>query len=472
MYILNKERVDKLASILNSDYYNKWVKYFTGVLRTTRDKRCRNNPKVLLAIQLKLAQVETQLLILLRRGREKAKELHSLPNLNDKQEKDLKGYEKHIMIHEHLIRISKTICDGIAWRNLGYNRMFLNSSARGFGYHIIDVNNPSFKSEFKWACIISNELKSLVLLNDLTRFLRVGDLTEINPKGVFLHEIKQYGKRVKNLFTLKQDRSNKLSYQDRRLLELQRISLLNEIKIEDLLTKQKKINVNLKTYTYRIKKLIRRSEKEYIVYEQINPCITVEITNFQAVSKSKNVDLELLKSKSYKPNRDSKYLVHSNWDSFYSDSQGNFLRALPPYSIFPLSSYDCTRLMSGHYLVKTFFNIDQLKEYLQNQGWEIEEFTEGELDHYLEQIEREKANMFAVSKLLYESAKPDIGLFKISKGPFSANINFMLYSRLTMEYITLKSFSKILKEMYKQASIIKRPEAYFPVFANEKEIWN
>ncbi len=471
MYMLEKDYAGKIAAALASSYYREWIDYFEKVLRATRSKR-HNNKDTLLAIQLRLARIETQLWDLLREGREKAKMLHAKLSLTPQEEKELRGTEEHILIHEQLIRISRTICDGIAWRNLDYNRAFLTSSARAFGTGRVDVNSKEFRSEFEWAYRISKGLGSIVLINDLTRFLKVGDLTEINHDFAFIHEIKKYGKDVKNMFTLKNVKGKaKISSQAKRLLELQRIALAGGAKISGNDVGTRKIDLELKTHFDKIKKLIRRSEKEMIVSENFEACVTFEVTNFKTIAERK-ASLEELKQLSPKVKTDDLLLTHSNWDSFYNDEQGNFLRGAPPYSIYPFSAKDCLNLMSGYYLVKCTLNVTKLKQILKENNWEIDERTEADLDIQIAAFERSKDTMFTVKESLYAHVPEDGGLFTIRRGPFSVHLDAMLYCRLTMEYLTIQSFLNILEEMYKVAAKRQKDDAYFPRFKNESDIWN
>lgn len=48
----------------------------------------------------------------------------------------------------------------------------------------------------------------------------------------------------------------------------------------------------------------------------------------------------------------------------------------------------------------------------------------------------------------------------------------MLYCRLTMEYLSVKSLLNILDELYKIASSRQSGDIYFPRFKNENDIWN
>jgi len=472
--MLEKAYALKISTILASSYYKKWVDYFEKVLRATRSKRHKNKKDVLLAMQYKLAQAETQFWGLLREGRERAKKLHEKSQLTPKEEKELRGLEDHILIHEQLIRISRTICDGIAWRNLNYNRTFLNSSARGFGAGSVDVNSKEFRSEFMWAHRISTALGSLVILNDLTHFLRVGDLTEIKDGVAFVHEIKKYGKDIKNMFTLKRVKGNaKISNQAKRLLELQRIAFTNKAKIGGIDIGTRIMELEPRTYIKEIKRLFRESERKMVVSEDFDNCINIEVTNFRAIKDSKKpVDIEELKKLSPKVKTKDLVLIHSNWDTFYSDEKGNFVRSAPPYSIFPFSAKDCMYLTSGYFLVKCTLNVTKLKEILKHHNWEIEDRTETDLDKQIAEFEKDKDRMFSIKDGLYAHSPDDHGLFIIRRGPFSVALDAMLYARLTMEYLSFSSFLDILEYMYEVASKRQRSDAYFPRFKNENTLWN
>ena len=471
MYMLDKEIALKVADIVSRKYYEEMLAFYKEALVLSRSHAVRRDAKKLLGLQLDLAKAETNLWKVLREGRAKAKELHSKASLTPQDQTDLEGTERHIFIHEQLIRISRTICDGIAWRCLKYNRTFINSAARGFAAGDIDITNRDLQSEFEWAYRIMERRGGIVIINDLTHFLRVGDLTEIYDDSVFIHEIKKYGKEVKNMFTQKPEEGKELSQQVKRLLELQRIGLLNEAIIDGQPVKTKHINVRLTSNIGKVKHLIRRSEQDLIASGDIESFITVEVTNFEAIGRERHVDLEQLKSLTT-PKSQGFTLVHSNWDSYFSDERGNFLRGMPPYSVFPFDNRDCMKLMSGQLLLKTITDINGFKSALPRRGWEIEDATEADVDKELIGFEKAKGSMFTKKVPLYGKTPDEVGLFTVVRGPFHLPMSTMIYGRLTMEYMTFESLLRILEEMYRIASIRQAAEAYFPRFVNEALLWN
>ena len=350
----------------------------------------------------------------------------------------------------------------------------MNSSARGCGAGDVDIKSQSFKSELEWAYKISETFDSVVILNDLTRFLRVGDITEINKGGVIIHEIKKFGRKIINLFTLqKLKKSDGISDQSRRLLELQRIALSEKAIIGGVDIRTEKLNIELKTNFDRLQHLLKKSETELVVSEQIEPCITLNITNFDAISLvGSAINVDDLKTKLSFPIKKGMYLPQSNWDAFYNDEKGNFIRSIIPYSVFPLSAKQCMKLISGHYLVDCILDVEKLREILQAHNWVVENVTEEELDQQLNLYESVEKTIFSKKTPLYNFAPNEIGLLKIKRGAFSVNLTPNFYSRLTMEFMTLETFLEMLEEMYTIASIKKRPDSYFPIFNNELSIWN
>ena len=468
MYILDKDKALKLARVLSTDYYQKFVDYLVGVLRASRDRRNRFDSQKILSIQYALLKYETDIWDLIREGRKKAKTLRTKKKLTSKEQVDLRGIEDHIFIHEQIIRISQTIIDGIAWRCLNFNRTILSSSCRGFGTGAVDIRGKS-NDEFEWALQILQKFNSTVLINDLTRYLRIGDLIEIRPdKKVLVHEVK--GKKISNVITLSRKKKNKLSEQEKRLIELQNIIIMNDAVIDGEVVRTQQMKTQLKTHINKLKILINKSYRQGNIYVQVEPFLTIEITNYFAIGKNKT-EIEEIKKNMYEHDANDLILVHSNWDSFFNDEKGNFLRAMPPFSIFPLSSKDSTYLMSGHYCVKTFLDINKLKSSFIKAGYAIEETTDSELDKQIKWFEDNKQDMFLRKKSLYANVSPEAGLFTIHRGPFSLRLTAVHYSKLTSEYVTFKSFLEMVDEMYELAKTKRKNDAYFPRFSNEHTYW-
>ena len=462
--LLEKDIALKFSSVIASSYYKEWLDYFEEVLDVTRQAEYRNNKDFIFNIQIKLAKIETSLWKLLKKGRMLAKKLNEKINLTPQEIKKLKSYEDTIFINRQLIRISRTICDGIAWRSLKYNRPYITTAARGDSAGSVDIDDPGFREEIEWARIISKDLNSIVIINDLTHFLRIGDLTQVSREGIFGHEIK-LGKSPRNKFTLAtKPKHAAVSDQGRRLLELQDLADSGVAHIDGGIARIVPLRTRLKTNLKLLAELIERSEKEYVVAQAITPYLSVE------VGRDK-VSFEELKSKFPK---DRFPLEYTNWDSFHTDVRGNFMRAMIPYSIFPLAASQCMKLMSGQVFAKVGLDYNKLKVVLEERGWEVEVVTEEMLDKQLDFFTKAKENMFPKKGSLFEILPEESGVLKIKKGPFSLNITAPLIARLTTEFMDPDTFLDMLDEHYTLTlnNPSLRNNYLFPVFQNEVEIWN
>ena len=150
------------------------------------------------------------------------------------------------------------------------------------------------------------------------------------------------------------------------------------------------------------------------------------------------------------------------------------MRAMIPYSIFPLSASQCIKLMSGQVFVKVGLDYNKLKVVLEERGWEVEVVTEEMLDEQLDFFVKSKEKMFSKKGSLFETLPKEAGVLKIKKGPFNLNITASLIARLTTEFMDPDTFLDMLDEQY--ALTLNNPSLrnnyLFPVFQNEVEIWD
>jgi hypothetical protein len=464
MQFLSKDFVSRMASIMASDYYQEWVDFLFKAFEQSRKKENRNSRREILGIQLGLAKMETKLWKIQKEGREKLKSLKALPNLTSKQLEEITGLEKNLQIHKLLVNHSRTIIDGIAWRNLKYDAFFITAAARGYGAGAINLDNPDSQSEFSWAYTISENFGSIVILNDLTHFFRIGDITEIQtPKITFIHDVKKLGEKVNNYFTLTKDPAKALSSQSKRLMELQR-SIFNRSfntpigKIEPRI-----IDVKVRTNFHKLKALINRVKTEYLVEEYFERCLKVRIIDFKAL---KNAPPDATKSLMNREHNTNPYrLILSNWDSFYEDERGNFLRGSVPYSVFPLSNRECIDVIAGNYLIISELDLVVLKQVLREHHWKVSDI---DLDPSLEAVEKIKDRMF--NGQLFEHTFND-GLILIERGPFSFRLGSSLLIKMSMQFFTLETILNILEKLYENASKVQKPEQFFPIL-KEREVWN
>lgn len=463
MFILGKEKSSQVVQAISSLYYKKWISWYERTLAYSRHARYSKDPMKMLAFQYGMAKAETKLWAVVREGRRSIAKLEGKKEPNIDQIKKLK---KQIEIHRLLIHISRTICDGVAWRTLRYNRMFISSSSRGRGAGPVEINTPDFKGEFSWAhYIVSKWPKSFALLNDLTQVLRIGDITEITDEGTpLIHEIKGNGKKIQNVFTSR--KKQKLSKQEMRLFELQRIGIKREIKLPEGTVSHIQFMTPYFSNFKKVEKALRQAGRQAFTSCAIENFHTIEIINFSLVNAH---TLEEIKSKSV-PEQGKKLMVLSNWDSLFEDEVGNFLRVSVPYSIFPFSNHICMQLLSGNYQLMSKLDIEALQCFLIYHGWSIENPTEEDLDKQLLAFKNMRSEIFTKGKSLYEDSLNDIGLFTIKKGPFTMPFAISLYTRVIQEFMSGQTLLGVIEESYERARRSQHAYMYYPLF-DESKIW-
>jgi len=189
--MLDKEKAINSARIIADEYYQEWVEYLKKILKKTRQNNFKD-PIEIIATQKVLRDQLERAQEAIKLGKKKLFELRS--SFPDSQE--IEGYERQIFINRSISRIVRNIADGIAWRVLDYDRPFLRMMAEVKK----DPNSVDFQSyaklSYDYALQVISQRGSTVLLNDITNFLRVGDVTEVG-KITIVSELKYKTKKKK-----------------------------------------------------------------------------------------------------------------------------------------------------------------------------------------------------------------------------------------------------------------------------------
>ena len=114
---------------------------------------------------------------------------------------DLEWIESEVYTLIHLNRILKEIVDGIVWRNFNFNRAILYLLADKEPIENLKVDEGLISSIYGFSDIFLNQEK-FAILNDISNFIRLGDITVINKDGdiefIEVKSGKKKGPRKKN----------------------------------------------------------------------------------------------------------------------------------------------------------------------------------------------------------------------------------------------------------------------------------
>lgn len=463
MWLLGKDKIDKLKPVLNSEYYTKWVNYLERFLRYSRQEKYVDDPYNLLSLQLAFAKTIAGLESVISEGKSQLFQTKKNGKLDL-----IEDLEIGITSNRQIVRIIKTIADGLAWRILEYDRPFLRAMAEAQRYSgSVDLDSKDFERLEQKAIEITALRKSKVLLNDLTYFLRLGDLTEV-AKRTIVWELKKSGRELKSVYTLvRQKEKSGVSRQMKKIVHAQIVRDFREIIIGNEKVQIFELPIKFENNLGEVIKLIKEARGKLYSYKEFGDYLAVSCTDQeQMVNKAVKTGEELWKKFNNKPGWDKKDMVipHSNLDFFY-DEGGDFMRTSTPYSIYPLDNHDCMGLMSGKLFLKTELNISAIKRMFVQAGWEIIEI---DIDEVLSKTRKMIPKVFSGN--IFEHHIDDT-MFGIKRGPFNLNIPWYWVIRISTEFMRPEVLLKQAELIY-QTSDRSKPRKILPYVLGEKNVWS
>lgn len=372
-------------------------------------------------------------------------------------EEEKKKRATQILIQISWIRVLQTIADGIAWRAYGFNRPLMRLMSENDSYGRIDQIDYDYVKVLEKNLIYSH----LTIPHDLTRVLRIGDLSRIYRDGrIVLIELKQKGEKVIDARTiLKEIKLHKVwpSSQKNRHLVAQFAIINNQIRVprieEGRLVDE--VNVEIIDLDFRIKnhfsmckKLFRIAERKGIASIEAEEGYFIKVINQEKIIDSESADRIANETKKRRPkwtqNNDGTVLMLSNYDSFIQKG-GEFPRNIVPFCLFPFKATDCVKLMMGHFDLTIYLDINILRKKIEGRGWRVENGPA-----YMEICSREEKESskkeFQKGKRgqMFNSRKDD-RLFLISReddrGTYSSSV---LFTELLIMAFSLYSFDFLL----------------------------
>lgn len=379
---LDETEIAKLSRLVTSKYYRKFTKNFRRILITSRLPVLRTSAPFLGALQLQMMRSVLKLLDVIS----KANGLLEDPEC---PEEDKEGIGRTKQQNIELARVYQTIADGIAWRTLEYHRPLIRVMSENTAPGLHHLNDKNQLHAIKSYLLRPG---SVQIFNDLTRCLRIGDITRIRKDGkVFIYELKRSGRKLKDMGTILDEMRlhNTLpSRQSQRLLIAQSAFINDKIEVPRLehgkIVDVMEVDIislgfPIPHHFRQLKKLIRKANRHGYSFGELENGFLVRITAFDRLLDTDK--LEGLaehhggfrqKAPEWFKNRKARVLPLSTMDSFIVED-GHYARNIIPYSVFPLSAGDCVRLMMGHLLIESYVSLDILKSRLNDAGWFVDD---------------------------------------------------------------------------------------------------
>lgn len=370
---------DNLANCMVSSYYKRHLGFLWWLLFITRFSFFKRSPLVLEIVQKYLINYLRPLQDVISEGNRILKS----PPLGF-SEKDRKNYERTRFCNQQIERISKTIMDGVLWRNLQYDRPIINYLSDNHRPGHFTADSGTIKAVQGGNGIFSK--KYVTILSDLTRSHRTGDFVKIYKSGeVIFFESKQNGKRISTVSEIldKIKQGGAISKQDDRLFSAQMGIINRKIRITSLLDKPKiikEINIRdldyvIETHNKTVRTLIKKARKSGYACLELEDGLFAKCFSFSPLMDSedlrKKYELQLSKQDNipeWVKSGKNDILHVDTYISFY-EVGSDYARLMTPASILDLPTSDCMDLMSGFLRIKLYLSIPKLKKYFSENGW-------------------------------------------------------------------------------------------------------
>ncbi len=376
-----------------------------------------------------------------------------------KLERDLdnvKKESKDFIIIKHIIRCFKQLVDGMALRLLHFNP---------HAYRILSENRQlgrlskreGLHEELKQLENVAKEGK-FAILNDLTNFIRFGDITIIDKGHIKLLEIKT-GKGVIG------QKNSTLSTQVKKMQDVEKMVNESSAIVRNESARMLIIPVRAKSYKSKVMSLIKRANKDGIAYYDVDEFIKLKAIN-AAVCVNKKIDIKE-KSANVKPFPKNDEVISSNNSDFSWSKDGEFLRGSFPLPVFHMPSFMIADLMYCRVLVSVKFNFTKFIAALEKKGFEVKISTKNPTVPIGERYNKKVAP--------FEKSSFDI--IKIKKNDrmdnWSMNMPTNLIPRITHEYLKPESAIDLIDYFYNSHGLphMRRQGLVMPIFNNHLNMW-
>lgn len=476
MYVLPKEQFMAIARATTDDYFLQWHRAIRSRLLWTRLPILRHNRVWLWSHQNHLAKNLTLIEEAIQRGKQEAGRLiQQRDTTTDAEEKErlskrIQGILDQREVHERIRLAIKGVCDGIAWRALRFDRNIIRVLSEADTPGHLKESKAGAEAERRVHYHVTERLKHISIRNDLTNYLRIGDITEVDYPLVLLHEVKAHkkGKKwrllIRNPYTVK--KSDKLSRQMRRMFEAQLVIQRRRIPTIQGIVEFMETNIPYRSHLRKIKRTIRKAHKKGHACVRLEDCLSVECRDWKkTVEEASRLKREVWKEEIRCDDwgKDDHIVAHSNYDTF-SHQDGQFLRNVVPYAVFPLPNNVCADLMLGSVTLVSKLNLELLGKRFEQAGWSVE------FPDWKKRQSSEPTNPKEVfSGHLFDHAI-DETIMTIGRKPFYLEVPYSWIERLTFEFATVDTLVQFAEHIYKTAERGK-PRMITGMIKAERKFW-
>jgi hypothetical protein len=287
----------------------------------------------------------------------------------------------------------------------------------------------------------ADRTSDLVVINDLTNFLRHGDFTSVGAAGdVVIAEVKAGSGSA---------RSGRATRQRHRLDDV-----LQFLKSGVRLTNDEAAvlfahKTKLRTHLSAVGELIRGARKKGTAHARLSDCLAVDAWY-----------MEMLYDEERIPTFHDPFAQSTQAYSYHSFTVlKGFARNVAPYSVYPFPDKDCTDLMTGDLWLWTHFNHGNLIRSLRRRGVIARFPTDTQMESYEQLTPGER-----------KRREDEVGIqVRRPGGRAILTSSPGLLARLIYEYLDEECFADCVEEMLDRGAV---GITMFPAFQDETQLWD
>lgn len=304
--------------------------------------------------------------------------------------------------------VLRSIGDGMAWRFLNYDRTILRLLAEHAPVAIPQPNKGLF-SEIQELLRMAYEENTPVILNAITNFLRVGDLTKRDPVSgqVSVVEVKSgttttaRTERQRNHLNAVQDGLDS------------GVHLMGGEAIRSLVARRP-----LRTHVHSVERAMKEAKAKFGSSRLFGDFLSVAVFHQQSiVNELRDDEWELTRT----PHMDRlkavrKYntdIATEPMNSLFSLTR--FSPNMAPYSVFPIAKDLRLGLMTGEFIILSMVNVTGFARWMRGRGWHAEVINPPE-------------------EFLESDAPTMLPILRAGKGQLSVEVDFTLFHIAAAEF--------------------------------------
>jgi hypothetical protein len=433
----DKESIPNIAASFVGLSSGDYIDILEDYLTVTRKRK--NNRIAMAKVQLHLVDELLTAQAAIKHYRQKLEELRAqlvTPKADDaKVKEDLAVVERELFFHRAHANCFRAIGDGIAWRALGHDRAALRALCGNAVKQQI-LEQGTINELHQWSLSFDTG-QGLAILNALTNWLAIGDITVIRNDGeVEIVEVKSSNAH-----------SSRVGRQKQRMREVTDLLKNGKGTLEGQDVTIVRFDIAIENDLPALFQFLEEAGRSGWAGGRVNNCCHIEAFDFRVMGSVEKV---------WKQGMEQTQKEMASWienkDLVTRMDSLDILAFTPncaPFSVFPFPERLCVELLTGAKNYSCFLNLTELGREFERNGWQVENWPQ---------------------ELMKEGADRDTPVFRLKRDGMHPEIPPADMMRIQMETIRPQVLIHTLDAAFELGPGGLSPSG-FVVYEGEKNVW-